>query len=56
MTQSGNDSRDDGRTGQNPPISSDLARLARERGWPAELTRRVAELRVPLSSLYSWTW
>ena len=41
---------------QNPTISEALAKIAQERGWPAELTRRVAELRVPLSSLHSWSW
>ena len=37
-------------------ISEALAKIAKERGWSDDLTRRIAEARVPLSSLYSWTW
>ena len=37
-------------------ISETLAKIARERGWPEDLTRRIAEARVPDAWLYSWTW
>jgi hypothetical protein len=40
----------------DPMISEALTKIAKERGWSDELTRRIAEARVPLSSLYSWTW
>lgn len=39
-----------------PQISEALARIATERGWPPELTRRVAEMRVPIAELKSWGW
>jgi hypothetical protein len=55
MTQSGDDSRDD-EVHSDPAIQGALAEIAKQRRWPTELTRRVAELRVPLASLYSWTW
>src|SRR5258708_12117399 len=55
MTKSGDDSRDDDLR-NDPVISEALAKIAKERGWSDELTRRMAELRVPVSSLYSWTW
>jgi hypothetical protein len=36
----------------DPMISEALTKIAKERGWSDELTRRIAEARVPLSSLY----
>jgi hypothetical protein len=39
-----------------PRISEALARIAKARGWPPELIRRVAELRVPIAELNSWSW
>ena len=39
-----------------PQVSEALARIARERGWPPELTHRVAEMRVPIAELNSWGW
>jgi hypothetical protein len=39
-----------------PQIGEALARIAKERGWPDELTRRVAEMRVPIAELNSWGW
>jgi hypothetical protein len=39
-----------------PSIDETLARLSKEFGWPADLTRRIAEARVPAASLYSWNW
>ena len=50
MAKSDDEVRDD------PMISEALAKIAKERGWSDELTRRMAAARVPLSSLYSWTW
>ena len=41
---------------KEPEIGEALGRIARERSWPADLTRRFAELRVPLSALDSWAW
>lgn len=41
---------------KEPEIAEALERIATERGWPADLTRRLAELRVPLSALDSWAW
>lgn len=40
------------------PERQDLAieRIARERGWPDEVARRLVELRAPLSELNSWAW
>ncbi|HYK65085.1 MAG TPA: hypothetical protein VEY94_09070, partial [Patescibacteria group bacterium] len=55
MTKSSNKSPDEGMA-KTPAIPDELARLAQERGWPDEFTRRVADARVPISSLYSWTW
>src|SRR5229473_2276145 len=52
MTQSGNDPPND----HEPAISAALASIAKDRGWPPELTSRVASLHVPISSLYSWAW
>jgi hypothetical protein len=37
-------------------IGEALARIAKERGWTPELTRRVAEMRVPIAELNSWGW
>src|SRR5579863_630027 len=39
-----------------PQISDALAGIAKERGWPLELTQRVAEMRVPIVELNSWGW
>src|SRR6267378_125683 len=39
-----------------PPISEALSHIAKERGWPPDLTRRVAALRVPIAELNSWGW
>ena len=39
-----------------PRISEALARIAKERGWPPEIARRVAEMRVPIAELNSWGW
>jgi hypothetical protein len=55
MTRSDDDSRNDG-VRDAPAIPAALATIAKERGWPPELTRRVSELQVPISSLYSWAW
>ena len=55
MTQSNEGSRDDDPRNDDPAISGALAKIAKEARWPWELTRRVAELRVPLGSLYGWT-
>ncbi len=41
---------------EHPEISAELGKIAKEHRWPAELTRRIAELRVPISSLNSWAW
>lgn len=41
---------------KEPEIGEALGRIARERGWPADLTRCFAELRVPLSAQDSWAW
>ena len=38
------------------PISDALAGIAKQYNWPDELTRRIAEARVPASSLYGWGW
>ncbi|HEY6420174.1 MAG TPA: hypothetical protein VIX59_14335 [Candidatus Binataceae bacterium] len=37
-------------------ISEALSRIAKERRWPQDLIRRVAELRVPIDELNSWGW
>ena len=37
-------------------ISEELSRIAKERGWPPDLTQRVAALRVPIAELNSWGW
>lgn len=39
-----------------PAIPETLEKIGRERGWSHDLTRRVAELRVPISALYGWGW
>src|SRR5260370_10201351 len=39
-----------------PRSSEALSRIAKERGWPPELTRRIAALRVPIAELNSWGW
>jgi hypothetical protein len=54
MTKSGNDSHGD--VHGAPVISDALAKIAKERGWSEDLTRRVAGARVPVASLYSWSW
>ena len=36
--------------------SNEIARLARERGWPSELAQRIIAARVPLEALNSWSW
>jgi hypothetical protein len=33
-----------------------LKRIAAEHKWPHDLVQRVAELQVPASALYSWSW
>ncbi len=38
------------------PISEALSRIAKERGWTPELTRRAAALHVPIAELNSWGW
>ncbi len=37
-------------------IGATLARIAKAQGWPADLTRRIAEQRVPDEALNSWNW
>src|SRR5258707_12064804 len=37
-------------------ISEELSRIAKERGWPPDLTQRVAAMRVPIAELNSWGW
>ena len=37
-------------------ISEALSRIAKERGWPPDLTGRVAALQVPIAELNSWGW
>ena len=42
--------------GAAPAISETLRRLAEQNKWPDDLTRRIAALSVPDSSLNTWTW
>jgi hypothetical protein len=51
MTQSRDGSSDDPRR-ENPAVSAQLAKIAKEREWTPELTLRVAELRVPMSPAF----
>jgi hypothetical protein len=37
-------------------LGDEIARIARERGWPTELARSISEARVPLDALNSWAW
>ena len=37
-------------------ISEELKALAKERSWPDDLLRRIAEARVPPSALHGWAW
>ncbi len=40
----------------DPSISDELRAIGKERGWPDDLVRRIAEARVPPSSLHAWSW
>ena len=42
--------------GAAPAVSETLRRLAEQNQWPEDLTRRIAALHVPDSSLNTWTW
>jgi hypothetical protein len=53
MGQSHDDASND--TSREAPINEALARVSKERGWPADLVRRIAQARVPAASLYSWS-
>jgi hypothetical protein len=37
-------------------INETLARISKQHSWPADLTRRVAEAKVPGASLNGWSW
>ncbi len=54
MAQRHDDASND--TSREAPINEALARVSKERGWPADLVRRIAQARVPAESLYSWSW
>jgi len=41
--------------GAAPAVSETLRRLAEQNQWPEDLTRRIAALHVPDSSLNTWT-